>query len=185
MSLQSKNVVKFNFNINKSISAIGYVLSNLNGTTDFHKIFKIIYFADQKHLVDYARPITGDYFVAMEYGPVPSSISDYFKAIRHNDLTNNIFSEHFSVAERYHVSLKNKTDESYLSKSDIECLNESIAENKDLSFDELTKKSHDAAYSSCDANNEIDFLEIAKVGGADEKILNYITTISENQSIQI
>jgi len=37
---------------------------------DFHKIFKIIYFADRQHLADWGRPITGDTYIAMEAGPV-------------------------------------------------------------------------------------------------------------------
>jgi hypothetical protein len=185
MSISAKNI-KFNFNINKSISAIGFILSKLNGKTDFHKIFKIMYFADQKHLVDYARPITGDYFIAMENGPVPSTIYDSFKSIRHNNsLETNIFNEFFSVEDKYYVSLKGTTDNSYLSKSDIECLEASILENKDLNFKQLTKKSHDVAYSSCDQNNEIDFLTMAKAGGANEIVLNYIETISDNLSIKI
>ncbi len=185
MSITTKNI-KFNFNINKSISAIGFILSKLNGKTDFHKIFKIMYFADQKHLVDYARPITGDYFIAMENGPVPSTIYDSFKAIRHNiSLDTNIFNEFFSVENKFYISLKNKTDDNYLSKSDIECLQESINENKNLTFDQLTEKSHDKAYNSCDLNNEIDFLNMAIAAGADEDVLKYIETISDNHSIKI
>lgn len=177
---------KFNFNITKALCSIAYVLKTINERADFHKLFKIIYFADKKHLVDYGVPITGDLFIAMENGPVPSNIYDFFKSIRQaSALEKNIFNEFFSVEGRFHISLKTTPDFSYLSKSDIECLDFSITENNELNFKTLTTKSHDGAYKMADLNNEISFIEMAKDGGADEKTINYIKSIAENQFIRV
>ena len=63
------------FNPEKSLQAVLYVANRLE-RKDFHKIFKVLYFADREHLTKYGRPITGDTYVAMEYGPVPSMIYD-------------------------------------------------------------------------------------------------------------
>ena len=38
-----------------------------------------MFFADKEHLLDYGRPITGDSYVAMEHGPVPTSTRDILK----------------------------------------------------------------------------------------------------------
>ena len=46
---------------------------------DPHKLAKLVYFADKEHMLDYGRPITGDRYMAMEYGPVPSFIYDLVK----------------------------------------------------------------------------------------------------------
>ena len=182
---QSEPVLNFRFNINKALCSIGYILNKINTKVDFHKVFKIIYFADKRHLVEYGSPISGDFFIAMENGPVPSNIYDLFKEIRRNLNTDkNMFNEYFSVENRYYISLKTSPDFSHLSKSDVECLEYSINENKDLDFSELTDKSHDSAYKKADINNEINFLEMAKDGGADEKTIKYIISISENQAIR-
>jgi uncharacterized phage-associated protein len=55
----------------KSIAVILFILNALEHS-DIHKLCKIIYFADQKHLARYGRPITGDWYVAMKDGPVPT-----------------------------------------------------------------------------------------------------------------
>ena len=73
------------FDLQKSIQAILYVANRLN-RKDFHKIFKILYFADRNHLSDYGRTITGDFYVAMDDGPVPSKIYDIFKIVRGDGL---------------------------------------------------------------------------------------------------
>ena len=58
---------KFNLNTTKMLNSILFVLDGLGGKCDFHKIFKILYFADQKHLTYYGVPITGDFYIAMKH----------------------------------------------------------------------------------------------------------------------
>jgi len=36
-------------------------------------VSKILFFAEKEHLLAYGRPITGDVYVCMEHGPVPSA----------------------------------------------------------------------------------------------------------------
>lgn len=70
------------FNLDKAINSIIYIIQKLGSKMDMHKLYKILYFADQKHLSDYGRSITGDVYIAMQYGPVPSSVDDILKALR-------------------------------------------------------------------------------------------------------
>ncbi len=61
----------FDIDKSKAINSMLFVLNQLGAEkSDAHKVFKILYFADQKHLVNYGRPITGDTYVKMQYGPV-------------------------------------------------------------------------------------------------------------------
>ena len=47
------------FNSEKSLQAVLYIANRVE-RKDFHKIFKVLYFADREHLIKYGRPITGD-----------------------------------------------------------------------------------------------------------------------------
>lgn len=182
----------FGFDKSKAVNACLFIL-NKTDKIDFHKLFKILYFAEREHLSKYARPITGDEYQAMNYGPVPSIIYDIFKAVEHK---NNPFIDHNQYVGQFEVSRSGKTpfiqakakpDTDELAISEIELLDKSIAENKDLSFEKLTSKSHDQAWHtySQSADIEMNYIDIAKAGGADENIIKYIQLLSENTSASL
>lgn len=165
---------KFKFDIDKANSAMIYVCEQL-GQVDKHKLMKILYYADQKHLVRYGRPITGDIYIAMDYGTVASHSLDIINLnLRQPSI--------FEFPDKNTLTTKYNADLDQFSESDLECLRESILENKDLTFDELVNKSHGFAYKKAGANKEISIEDIAIEGGANEEMLKYITLLLENQS---
>lgn len=184
-------MLRFNFEPDKALAALLYIshrliersVTNPAVTPDIHRISKILYFADQKHLTKYGRPILGDFFVAMENGPVPSQTYDMIKAVRGDSIfcSAGHYGQYFDV-KGYLIHPKQKPDLDELSESDLECIDESTIENQDLSFPELKRKSHDLAYNKADRNDRISFKKMAEVGGADKAMLAYITTVSENQN---
>ena len=138
------------FNVEKAIQAVLYIASNLT-RKDFHKIFKILYFSDRNHLAKYSRSITGDTYIAMKDGPVPSNIYDIFKAMRGDGFFANEvkqFTEFFKVVNFNFIETLKEADLDYLSKSDIEELNDSLEKYGNLSWDEVREKSHDYAWRS-------------------------------------
>jgi uncharacterized phage-associated protein len=170
--------------IEQSLHTMLYVLNSLGNFVDFHKLFKIMYFADQKHLVKYGNPITNDQYIAMSNGPVPSIAYDILKAVKKESITakfHDSFINYFEINE-YYVKAKQKANPDYLSESEIKCLNESIQDNKDLSFNDLTDKSHDIAWemASNQKNPNIELTKIAEAGGANPEMLSYIETCLEN-----
>ena len=64
--------IQMKFNENKTIHAVLYIAERLK-RKDFHKLFKILYFSDREHLNVYGRTITGDTYIAMADGSVPSN----------------------------------------------------------------------------------------------------------------
>ncbi len=131
----------------------------------------------KKHLVKYGRSIVGDTYYAMKNGPVPSFIYDALKFARGDGTPNSLFEDianAISIRSNYTFVAIEKADLDELSKSDIECLDKSIEENRDIEYTALTKKSHDAAWKAADNNDAIDTLNIAKAGGADKEMLKYI-----------
>jgi Protein of unknown function (DUF4065) len=182
-------MIRFQFNEDKAINSCLYILSKI-GKTDFHKVFKILYFAERKHLSEYGRPITGDIFYAMRFGPVPSAIYDILKAIRDNygySIDPQKFNKYFSVESvggLYFVANIQNPCGDCLSESEIECLNFSIEDNKALDFDQLKIKSHDYAWER-NKGNDMSVTDIAFAGGADEEMLKYITLLAENERLTL
>lgn len=168
----------FTFHKEKSTSALLYICDRLGGSWDMYSLLKILYFSECKHLVRYGRPITGDTIIAMDYGPVPLASYDSVKSGR---LNAGVFEIEDTI-----VLAKEKPNLDCLSESDIECIDEAISENKNLSFGALKVKSHDESYEWAIKNNgknsTIPYLEIAKAFGADKHMLDYIRLNSENQN---
>ena len=185
-------MAQFNFDKAKALHASLYVLNRI-GKADYHKVFKILYFAEQEHLKKYARPITGDEYQAMQFGPVPSYIYDIFKAVDkkyHPFINPEEFIPYFSVthyANKPYVEALKKEDTDELSVSDIEALDKSLVENKSLSFKQLVKKSHDEAWKGVAKSEDIEmpYFDIAKAGGASKKMLHYIKIVSENATAKL
>lgn len=189
--------------INRIKAAILYVLSKV-GETDYHKLFKILYFADQKHLVRFGRPITGDQYEAIQYGPVPVETYDLFKHLASQDSfvmpsqeVADLFSS-FSFRQLANgparpipmVASDEAPDMDELSASDVECLSKSIAENRHLNFYDLTEKSHDSAWTQANEvaaqsyDTTMEPVSIARAGGASEEMVQYITeNLAFNQFI--
>jgi uncharacterized phage-associated protein len=172
----------FKLNIEKTLNSALFILQQLGGRGDFHKVFKILYFADQKHLTKYGMPISGDLYVAMANGPVPSKLYDIFKDVRDLAWFDVTYLSFFDVNNNYIVSAKKQPNLEALSESNIECLEESIHENQSLNFSQLTEKSHKEAWDAA-ANDEMSVIDIAREGGASAEMLKYIELNLENQTI--
>ena len=165
------------FNLEKSLQTVLYVANRLK-RKDFHKIFKIIYFADREHLSKYGRPITGDTYIAMKDGPVPSKIDDIFKAVRGDSFFASDATEYaklFSVHDWWFIKPNKAADLDYLSQSDIEELDDSLAKYGSLSWDEVRERSHDFAWRVTPVNRQISLDDIMREVGEDEGYIEYIS----------
>lgn len=177
----------FNVDKNKTLNAALYVLNNL-GEADYHKTFKILYFADQDHLKRYGRPVTGDAYQAMNFGPVPSFLYDIFKAAEkgsHPFQEALVMSGLFAVRRENNVPIvtaKQQADVDELSDSELGALNLSIEENKGLNFEQLVNKSHDDAWTEAAEKLDIEmsYLKIAKAVGTSDDMISYIQLNAEN-----
>jgi hypothetical protein len=175
MNVMKMNIISL-FDKDVTLNAILYILEQMGGRADMHKIFKTLYFADQSHLSKYGRTITGDVYIAMEYGPVPSKTDDIFKSIRGDSyFPAGKLSKYIHFVNRYVVEPCIKSDTDYLSGTDIECLDKAIAKCKDKSFDELTKMTHDFAYQNTKRDREMSFKDILREIGETEEYVNYVS----------
>lgn len=166
------------FQYKTSVNAILFALEKLGGRTDMHKLCKILYFADQKHLSVYGRSITGDTYIAMQYGPVPSNIDDILKAVRGDSFFSGYVSElknQLRFDNRYIISALTAPDMDELSGSDAECLTYAVDLCRDLSFGQLTEFSHGLAWSNTAKDRAISVKDIMREAGDEEEYVDYIT----------
>lgn len=177
-------MTEFKLNKEKAIAAILYIAKKLkeNGEeTDIHSIFKILYFAEKKHLAVYAMPIVGDDYIAMQFGPVPSGIYDLVKSARGaGSVLKPDIQESFKVNGSAIILLKDP-DLDELSEADLFFIDKSLEENKGLPFYARTAKSHDLAWKKTPRNSKMDFCDIAEEGGAPPEMCDLIRLNAENE----
>jgi len=164
------------FDIETAKAAILYISREL-GRADLIRLFKMLYFAERNHLAKWGELIVNDTYIAMKNGPVPSIIYDLFKNIRGDgfrDKKYDTFYNAFTVEDGYNVIPLEFPDMDHLSRASIEAIDQSILENKDIDSYALSMKSHDYAWNNADKNNTIDFIDIAKAGGASDEMIDYI-----------
>ena len=156
-----------------------YVANRLRYPT-FHSVSKVLYFADREHLSRYGSLLSGDSYVAMRHGPMPSAIYNLLKAAGgpQEPLIPPQFYELVGQALRvdgkHRVGPLRQANPALLSKSRRESLNASIKTNGRLSFERLTVKSHDAAWKSVDENDLIDIKAVARTLPNAKEVLAYL-----------
>src|SRR5436309_1054504 len=66
----------FSFSHRKATQALNFFARKAGGRINKMKALKLVYFADRYHLRKYGRPVVGDEYLAMTYGPVASGTKD-------------------------------------------------------------------------------------------------------------
>lgn len=172
--------------IQHGITLMAYIVDQLGGEGDFLRIFKILYFADRQHLATYGRTVSNDKYIAMKNGPVPSLVYDLAKYLRGDGflISQEIpMSRYFDLLGKSTLRLKETPDYDLLSESDQEAIERAIQENKFLDFNSLSNKSHDTAWQNANFNDDMDLFEIARAGGANDDMIDYIWESIEIQKI--
>lgn len=170
-----------NYDSKKLTELVLFILGKTGGV-DFYHAFKILYFAEMKHLAKWGSGIVPDEFCALKYGPVPTQLYDAVKELDRPRMT---LSEELSEVIQFagedapNVLLpKREANLKFLSKSEIEALEQSIEENKSLTLGQLMRKSHDEAWDEANrrvnGTNIISPISMAKVLHADNAMLEYI-----------
>ena len=175
------------FKYDKAVSSLMYALQQLGGRSDMHKLCKILYFADQKHLSEYGRSITGDTYIAMRFGPVPSCIDDILKALRGDSFFSSSpeiepLRSRLTFDNRYIIRALTSPDMDDLSLSDIKCLDYAIELCKDMTFSDLTNYSHGLAWNNTQRDRAISVKDILREAGDDEAYVEFIADNLKQQS---
>ncbi len=174
--------------IEKIKAAVLYVLGHMKEGVDYIHLFKVMYFAQQEHLVVYGTPMIEDSFLARKHGPVPAFT---YKALRSLEGKVPVESEEMksftdalcvNIVDGHQVVTAHQScDMDELSRSNIKVLDEWIAKCKDVNAFDLSDLSHDKAWSKAKAQSEktgedakITMWDMAKAGGASDGMLEVI-----------
>lgn len=175
------------FKYDRAINSLLYILKMLGGTSDMHRLCKILYFADQRHLSEYGRSITGDTYIAMQFGPVPSYVDDILKALRGDSFFSSVpeinqLRNCLVFDNRFIVRGLKAPDMDELSVSDVQCLDYAIGICRDKSFAELTAFSHGLAWNNTQRDRSISIKDILREAGDEESYVEYIADNLKTQT---
>jgi hypothetical protein len=141
----------------KAVESVLFVANRHKGPT-LHSVSKILFHADKLHLSRYGRPISGDWYVRMPDGPVPSATYDILKTIRGDakipvQLPKR--ADALRVRGQYSIVVLRDADKSVLSPSELECLAESVEEHGGKTFSQRVDDSHGPAWQASKPNDLI------------------------------
>jgi uncharacterized phage-associated protein len=157
-------MIKFKFDKDKAAEIMIYIKSKVP-QCDKQTLMKICFFADMNHLENYGRPLTGNRYVKMNYGPVPSEIYDM--------LRNPLQDEQYIVVNGYSLATNREANLKKLSKSDVNSIDYAVDMLADMDFKKRTDVSHGHAWHSADLNKVIDFEAMLEEIG-DIELLQYV-----------
>jgi len=145
-----EEIIRFRFDFNKFSDVFIYLAKNVK-TLDKLKAVKLIYLMDRLHLVRYGKIITGDEYIALPYGPIPSRSLDIINILQSPEdaefdnigltkLRSKINIDFKAVHPTFCATIE--SDNYYLSEAELETINEIIHEYGEKTGGELIDISH-------------------------------------------
>ncbi|HOZ38682.1 MAG TPA: Panacea domain-containing protein [Anaerolineaceae bacterium] len=151
----------------KVLESLLYITNS--GVQDVWRALKLLFYAEKIHIETYGQSITGDVFIAMNDGPVPSFAYDLIKKARGTPWCEDQDVERLNPQDSlittgtFRVDPKRKPNLSLLSEAALEALDKSLSTYGSLSDEELSKLAHsESCYLATQRNNQIsmsDYLE--------------------------
>lgn len=170
------------FQINKIKNILLYIIQEFPNGVDYIKLFKILYFSQQAHLVKYGKVIVEDSFRALKHGPVPTYSYKAFQVAEGKYLEGD-FKDFLSGIEIHDkkVFADKAPDMDYIADSAKECLDIAISKYRNIDSYDLSSLSHDSAWREArqrvtddPQKNFMSLIDIARAGNATKDMIDYI-----------
>lgn len=147
--------VEFDFDFDKFLAAVHYLAAKKVPQLDKYKACKLLFLADKNHLVRYGRPIIGDRYCPLKYGPVPSHSLDLLNAFI-TSWDEQVINDHLLMRMRHVLGLDKRfqhprlfakvemdsAEKEVLSKSDLDALEHVVKTFGEKGFYELKSLTH-------------------------------------------
>lgn len=156
--------IRFKANTNKILEGLVWIADRQPGVS-FHCALKTMFYADKGHLQEHGRPVFGDTYIKMSFGPVGSNAYDMLKS---NDFlpAEVICAVGDALAVKRSgkvpmVHAKRKPNLNHFSESDIRCLENALQSCVSLGFNGRCEVTHqERAWVEAMANGEMDYAKI-------------------------
>jgi len=165
--------ISFKFNQEKATEVILYLVSKLP-VHNVYGICKMLYLADKASLEKYGRFLFGDSYVAMKEGGTPSNTYNLLKRLRESPASD------LRVDGNNVIALR-PADLDYLSKSDIECLDQTIGKyGNPTNWTDRKEACHDSAWQKAwdrkgiHRSNAIPVESIAEMFEESDDLIDYL-----------
>ena len=164
--------ISFKMDEDKAIEALVWLAQKQPGIDAFH-VAKVLYFADKEHLNRYGRPILGDKYIRMDFGPVPSQTYDLIKHASSKKKAPKKLREAVDVREGFrHLHHRREPNMEMFSRTDIECLTNALEKYGTRDFGDLSKISHrQPAWKNAPENGKMDYEDMIEQSPKREKII--------------
>ncbi len=168
--------------IAKIKAVILYIMQCFPEGVDYIKLFKILYFAQQEHLVKYGKVIVDESFRAVKHGPVPTYTYKALQIAEGKPLEGDFkdFLAGIEVSNKKVYTVQ-KPDMEYISGVAKKCLDAAIDKYKNADPYDLSDLSHDSAWQEASnrikddpQKNFITIIDMARAGNASEPMVEYI-----------
>lgn len=143
------------------------------------KLMKLLYLADREALLRFGRPITFDYCVSMEHGPV---LSQTYNLLIGDTQTGGLWEKSISIPANHEVSLSEDPGEDKLSDAEDQIIREIFDQHGAKSRWDLRDFTHTLAewQDPKGSSIKIDYKEILVAGGKTEGEIESILEEIEN-----
>jgi uncharacterized phage-associated protein len=144
--------IRFRFAPEKLVQALAYFAQRGVRDLDKMKAAKLVFHADKYHLLAYGRPVLGDMYACMEYGPVPSAALNVMNDLIADDaeyppVAKQLFDEYVTVerSQGKHpvFRARKEPDLDVFSDSDIEALDYAVNTFGGKTAWQLSQESHE------------------------------------------
>ena len=105
------------FDERKATQAAAQFIAMAGGKINYMLLMKLLYLMDRQTIAQWGRPVTGDEYFSMKYGPVLSEVLDLITNPPEPSV-NSYWSQHISSASNYIVSLTSDPGDDELSENE-------------------------------------------------------------------
>lgn len=148
--------ITFNFDVRKFVHAAAWLVERRPETTRM-KLAKLLRFADRDHLLVCGRPVPGDRYIRMEFGPVPSQACNIMKHDERVAAQDQALFDHYLDVRGNHIIFRMPANPDCLSETDFEILEGVLTKYGPVTPAHLSRLSHcEPAWQSAALNSTID-----------------------------
>ncbi|MDR0572199.1 MAG: SocA family protein [Rickettsiales bacterium] len=180
-------MIYFNSNPKKLLEVAVYLM-HIGEKINLYNLLKCVFYADEYHLNAYARPVSGDYFVAMPFGTVPANIDKIVNERDNEILAILNLNDYPFDKDGYFLNAAREPEMAYLSNSDKEALDYAYKKYGKMEFNELKAINHrHKAYDNTVKNNFgrfngiVDFVDMISDSNPERTaIIEHLEELSQN-----